>query len=83
MILKEKTSTILYMIIYNLVNKKMIEYSTLEIPTVLNPPIKLIDVIYNCPVCDYEIEINMFVDDTNFLKCDVCDHIIKLKIKKI
>lgn len=72
------------MIIYNLVNlKKMIEHSILEIPTVLNPPIKLIDVIYNCPVCDYEIEIDMFVDDNSFLKCDGCDHIIKLKIKRI
>ena len=57
----------------------MIEHSILEIPTVLNRPIKFIDVIYNCPICDYEIDIDMFVDDNSFLKCDGCDHIIKLK----
>ena len=45
----------------------MLEYSILEISTVLNSPIKVIDVIYNCPVCDYEIEINMFVDDNSFV----------------
>ncbi|PWK02798.1 hypothetical protein BC749_101873 [Flavobacterium araucananum] len=39
----------------------MVEYSTLYIPTVLNLPIKLIDIIYNCPVCDYEIEIDILV----------------------
>lgn len=61
----------------------MIEYSILEIPTVLNPPIKIIDVLYNCHVCEYEIEINMFVDDNSFIKCDVCEHITKFKIKKI
>lgn len=61
----------------------MIEYSILEIPTVLHPPIKIIDVIYNCPVCDYEIEIDMFVDDNSFVKCDGCDHITKFKIKRI
>lgn len=61
----------------------MIEYSILEIPTVLNPPFNLIDIIYNCPICDYEIEIDMFVDNNSFLKCEGCDHVIKLKIKKI
>jgi transcription elongation factor Elf1 len=61
----------------------MIDYSILEIPTVLNPPIKLIAIIYNCPVCDYEIEIDMFVDDDSFVKCDVCEHITKFRIKKI
>lgn len=61
----------------------MKEYSILEIPTVLNPPIKLIDIIYNCPICDYEIEIDMDVDDNSFVNCDCCDHIIKFRIKKI
>ncbi len=61
----------------------MIEYSILEIPTVLHPPIKLIDIIYNCPVCDYEIEIDMFVDDNSAVKCDVCNHITKFKIIRI
>ena len=61
----------------------MIEYSILQIPTVLNPPILLRDIIYNCTVCDYEIEIDMLVDDDSFIKCDVCDHITKFKIKKI
>lgn len=59
----------------------MIEYSILNIPTLLNPPIRLIDVIYNCPVCDYEIEIDMLVDDNSFVQCDGCEHIIKFKIK--
>lgn len=61
----------------------MIEYSILEIPTVLNPPFKFIDVIYNCPICDYEIEIDILIDNNSFLKCEGCDHVIKLKIKKI
>lgn len=61
----------------------MIEYSILEIPTILNPPIRLKDIIYNCLVCDCEIEIDMLVDDDSFIKCDVCDHITKFKIKKI
>ena len=61
----------------------MIEYSTLNIATVLNPQIRLTDVIYNCPVCDYEIEIDIFVDDHSSLECNGCDHIIKLKIKRI
>jgi transcription elongation factor Elf1 len=61
----------------------MVEHSTLDIPTVLNAPIKLIDIFYNCPVCDYEIEIDMLVDNDSFVKCDICDHIIKLKIKRI
>lgn len=61
----------------------MIEYSVLEIPTILTPPIKLIDIIYNCPICDYEIEIDMFVDDESFVNCDVCDHLTKFKIKRI
>jgi DNA-directed RNA polymerase subunit RPC12/RpoP len=63
--------------------KKMIEFSILNIPTVLNQPIKLTDILYNCPVCDYEIEIDMIVNDNSSIKCDNCDHIIKLKIKKI
>lgn len=44
-----------------LLKKHMIDYSILNIPTVLNPPIILKDIIYNCPVCDYEIDIDMIV----------------------
>lgn len=61
----------------------MIEYSILNIPTSLNSPIKLNDIIYNCPVCDNEIEIDMLVDNESFLKCNLCDHIIKLEIKQV
>lgn len=61
----------------------MIEHSILHIPTSLNPPIKLNDIIYNCPVCDNEIEINMLADNESSIKCDLCDHIIKFEIKKI
>lgn len=61
----------------------MTEYSNLEIPTSLKPPIKLSDIFYNCPVCDYEIEIDMFVDDDSFVPCGMCNHIIELQIKKI
>lgn len=61
----------------------MKEYSILDIPTLLAPPVILLDIIYNCPVCDWEIEIDMLVDDDSFVKCDGCDHITKFKIKKI
>lgn len=61
----------------------MTDYSTLYIPSVLNPPIKLMDVTYNCTVCDYEIEIDLLIDDNSFITCEVCDHITKLKIKRI
>jgi DNA-directed RNA polymerase subunit RPC12/RpoP len=61
----------------------MIDYSILNIPTVLNPPIILKDIIYNCPVCDYEIDIDMIVDNNSFIRCENCDHKIKLKIIKI
>jgi hypothetical protein len=68
---------------YNVAEKIMTDYSILEIPTVLGPPLKLIDIIYNCPVCDFEIEMDMFVDDNSFISCDVCDHVTKFRIKKI
>ena len=71
------------MIKYNVAEKIMTDYSILEIPTVLDPPLKLIDIIYNCPVCDFEIEMDMFVDDNSFISCDVCDHVTKFRIKKI
>ena len=61
----------------------MIEHSILHIPTSLNLPIKLNDIIYNCPVCDNEIEIDMLVYKESFLKCNLCDHIIKLEIKQV
>lgn len=61
----------------------MKEYSTLFIPTSLNPPILLSDIIYNCPVCDNEIEINILADNESSIKCDLCNHIIKFEIKKI
>ena len=68
---------------YNVADKIMTDYSILEIPTVLDPPLKLIDIIYNCPVCDFEIEMDMLVDDNSFISCDVCDHVTKFRIKKI
>lgn len=61
----------------------MLDYTILEIPTVLDSPFQLKDIFYNCPVCDYEIEINILVDDNSFIICEVCEHLIKLKIKKI
>jgi len=72
---------ILYMTIFS--SDNMTEYLNLEIPTSLKPPIKLSDILYNCPVCDYEIEIDMFVDDDSFVTCGMYNHIIKLQIKKI
>lgn len=56
----------------------MIDYSILNIPTVLNPPFILKDIIYNCPVCDYEID--MILNNNSFIRCENCDHKIKLKI---
>lgn len=61
----------------------MNEFSILYVPTVQNPPVELKDIIYNCPVCDHEIEIDIIVDEKSFVKCEVCDHVIKLEIKKI
>ena len=61
----------------------MKEYYTLFIPTSLNPPILLNDIIYNCPVCDNEIEIDMLVDNESSIKCNLCDHIIKFEIKQV
>ncbi len=61
----------------------MTEFSILHVPTVQNPPIELKDIIYNCPVCDCEIEIDIIVDKNSSVKCEVCEHVIKLEIKKI
>ena len=61
----------------------MTDSTILYIPTVQNLPIILRDIVYNCPVCDYEIEIDLIVDENSSLICEVCDHIIKLEIKKI
>lgn len=61
----------------------MEEYSILEIPTVLTPPFELSHIDYNCPVCDFEIEINMIVEDNSSIICDNCHHKIRLEIKKI
>lgn len=61
----------------------MIEHSILPIPTSLTPPIKLSEIIYNCSVCDNEIEIDMLVDNDSFVKCNLCEHIIKFEIKQV
>ncbi len=61
----------------------MEEYTILEIPTVLTPPFELNHIDYNCPVCDFEIEINMIIEANSSITCDNCDHTIKLRIKKI
>ncbi len=62
----------------------MKDYSILLIPTVLKTPFELKDIIYNCPVCDYEIDLNMVITgNKDILTCENCDHIIKLKIKNI
>lgn len=61
----------------------MRDSTILYIPTVQKPPFELKDIIYNCPVCDYEIEIDLIVDEKSSVVCEVCDHIIKLEIKKI
>ena len=57
--------------------------SILDISTILNPPFKLTDIIYNCPVCDYEIEIDMIISKNSSLKCHNCNHKIFLKICKV
>lgn len=61
----------------------MIDCTILDVYTVLVTPIWLKDIIYNCPVCDCEIDIDMIVDDNSFIICDNCEHIIKFKIIKI
>ncbi len=61
----------------------MEEYSILEIPTVLSPPFELNHIDYNCPVCDFEIEINMIVEENSSIICDNCENKIRMEIKKI
>ncbi len=61
----------------------MLNYSILDIPTVLHPPFKLKDVIYNCPICDNEIFMDIVVFDNTSVKCENCNHKIILKIKSI
>lgn len=61
----------------------MIDYSILNIPTVLKTAFSLADMIYNCPVCHYEIEIDIIVDDNSLISCENCDEIIKLNIVNI
>lgn len=61
----------------------MNNYSTLEIPTIHNPPFILKDIIYNCPVCDYEIDIHLIVNDSSSIRCINCNHQILLKVKKV
>jgi hypothetical protein len=61
----------------------MIEYSILPVPTSLISPINLTDILYNCPICDNEIEIDMLVDNESSIKCNLCEHIIKFEIKQV
>ncbi len=61
----------------------MKNYSILDIPTILNPPIVLKDITYNCPICDLEIEIDCILVNDSQIQCENCEHIIILKIKNI
>lgn len=59
------------------------DYSILPIPSVLDLPFKLKDILYNCPVCNFEIEIDLILNENSFIECDNCEHRIKLRLKKI
>lgn len=61
----------------------MMDYSILPIPSVLDLPFKLKDILYNCPVCNFEIEIDLILNENSFIECDNCEHRIKLRLKKI
>jgi DNA-directed RNA polymerase subunit RPC12/RpoP len=61
----------------------MEDYFKLEILCVYDPPVKLLDVIYICPVCENEIELNEYINDNDLLECEVCENTIKIKIRKI
>lgn len=61
----------------------MVNYLTLNIATVHNPPFKLQGIDYNCPVCDYDIYIDIIVTNNSRISCENCDQIIKLNIKKV
>lgn len=63
----------------------MEDFSILEVPTVLNPPIILNFIDYiNCSVCDFEIDVkDKEVDDKSIVFCENCKHAIKLKIVQI
>lgn len=60
-------------------------YSTIELKTVLDPPITLNICDYiNCPICDIEIDVrNKIIDIGSFETCEDCNHIIKIEIVKI
>lgn len=57
--------------------------SILDIPTVYNLPFRLKDIIYNCPICDYEIDIDIIVNEGCSIKCINCNHKILLKTRNI
>ncbi len=68
----------------------MLETYTLEIASVMPPPInlKICDSL-NCPICDIDlsdelgIDLETFVvDDNTSIYCKDCDLIIKFKIKR-
>ena len=61
----------------------MNDYLSLDIPTVLKPPFKLTDIIYNCPVCDYEIYIDMIITENSFVICENCNQKIRFNINKV
>ncbi len=58
--------------------------SILYVPTVITP-VKLNDISYPCPVCDWEIAINTLVDEKKIhsVTCENCEHMVILKIKKL
>lgn len=60
----------------------MESYSILLIPTVLNTPFLLKDINYNCLICDFEIEINIIINNNSSIVCENCMERIKLELKK-
>lgn len=60
-------------------------YSTIEIKSVLNPPIKLNFVEYiNCPICEIELDVkDNIIDSNSFIICENCEHIMKYRVIKI
>lgn len=59
--------------------------STVEIKSVLKPPIKLNFLDYiNCPICDIEIDIkDKIVDSNSRVTCEDCEHTVNFKMVKI
>ncbi len=62
---------------------KEVDFTTLNVASVSEESVVLKDIAYNCPVCDYGIELNLILTTPEFVVCENCNHKIKLIIKLV